>query len=159
MKQEIIDRFKVSKRRAGDPKLRIEMGFNNEITPLTQCSPAEQHRRIQMRQFLVYIRFIVNSKEVSRTKSAPLEENFTHIFGEIFQLKLSAWPLKMNLQIWQSSAHGDKLIHEIDFAVPGTSATRNTTSPTSIEFQVSTFENTNEQRQFTVGFKNIVIFC
>ena len=135
VRREIIDRFKDCKRRPGDPKLRVELSEAIPLTAASECPPVEIERRQRMQDFYAFVKVVVNAKEVSRTKAAPLQKDFVALLGELFSLKLAAWPSSIALQVWEANAaHGEIFISEVFANVPPTSATQANTELLPLEF-------------------------
>lgn len=60
---------------------------------------AEKIRREHVAKHSVFIRILYNDKEVSRTESHPLNNDFRMHFGEVFNLKIVNCPRSINLQV------------------------------------------------------------
>ena len=134
-RRAIIERFKDCKRRPGDPRLRVELSESIQLTAASECPPAELDRRHRMQDFFTFVKIVVNAKEVSRTRAAPLQKDFAIPFEEMFSLKLAAWPSSIAMQVWEANAvHGEIFISEVFLNVPPTSATQANTELASLEF-------------------------
>ena len=135
VRQEIIERFKAIKRRPGDPRLRVELSESVSLSPSLDCPPAELDRRHRMQDFHVFVKVVVNAKEVSRTRAASLQRDFSVLLNELFPLKLVSWPSSIILQVWEANPiHGEIFVSEVFAALPPTSAIQSNTTLDTLEF-------------------------
>lgn len=61
----------------------------------------EKNRRQDVTRRSCFVRVLYNDKEVSRTESRALSNDFKMHFGQIFNLKIVNLPQSINLQVMQ----------------------------------------------------------
>ena len=135
VRREITERFKVTKRLPGEPKLRVELAHRHPISSPMECPEEERSRRAKMGRYKSFIRVLVNSKEVSRTTSASLNDQFILSFNQSFPIQLTHNPSSITLQLWEQSDSGSELIvSEVYLDIPDPATSRSSVQPSTLDF-------------------------
>lgn len=70
-----------------------------QTTPVHQCPSEEQQRRQDVAKTSVHIRIMFNEKEVCKTDTRPLGEEFVVVWGQIFALRILQFPRTISLEV------------------------------------------------------------
>ncbi|XP_069126927.1 coiled-coil and C2 domain-containing protein 2A-like isoform X2 [Argopecten irradians] len=111
------------RRRPGEPKLQPELTQTNSITPTATCPSGEQKRRDALSGCKVFVKVLFNNKEVSRTLSKPLSQDFKVTFGQIFNIKIVQWPESIKFQVFETVGYSTEMLAELYTSIPEVSIT------------------------------------
>ncbi|ESO88285.1 hypothetical protein LOTGIDRAFT_219375 [Lottia gigantea] len=133
------------RRRPGEPKLFPELSNTATITPTNQCPRGEQQRRDDVSKTKVFVKILFNDKEVSRTPSKPLSQDFRVTFGQIYNLKIVQWPESIKFQIFEARALGNDLLADLYAGIPDPSVTSQSVQLEEMDFSTDLkIDKTNE---------------
>lgn len=133
-KTKIKEKVMTIRRRPGEPKLIPELTQTSSITPTNQCPRGEQQRRDDVSKCKTYIKVLFNNKEVSRTPSKVLSQDFKVNFGQIYNLKIVQWPESIKFQIHETLGFGSEMLAELCVGIPDVSVTSQSVQLENIEF-------------------------
>lgn len=122
------------RRRPGDPKLFPEVLYTANVTPTHQCPRSEQRRQDDVLKYKIFVKILFNSKEVLRTNSKPLTQDFKVTFGQIYNLKIVQWPESVALQIYENTGFTSHQLAELYLNIPEASVTCNNIEMENHEF-------------------------
>ncbi|VDI43750.1 coiled-coil and C2 domain-containing protein 2A [Mytilus galloprovincialis] len=134
VKSKIKEKVMTSRRRPGEPKLYPELTQTSSITPTNQCPRGEQQRREDISKCKIYIKVMFNNKEVSRTPSKILSQDFKVNFGQIYNLKIVQWPESIKFQIHETLGFGSEMLAELCVGIPEVSVTSQSVQLENMEF-------------------------
>lgn len=133
-RKDIIAKAKEIRRRPGEPKLYPEVTSTQPITEASKCPRGEQQRRNDVSKCEMFLKVLFNNKEVSRTSSKPLTQEFKLNFGQIFSLKIVQWPESITYQVYETSGFGGEMICEINSSIPDSSVTSQSVQLENLDF-------------------------
>lgn len=122
------------RRRPGDPKLFPEILYTANITPTHECPRNEQRRQDDVLKYKIFVKILFNNKEVLRTNSKPLTQDFKVTFGQIYNLKIVQWPESVTLQIYEHTGFTSHQLTEIYLNIPESTVTCNNVDMEDHEF-------------------------
>ncbi|XP_022245376.1 coiled-coil and C2 domain-containing protein 2A-like isoform X2 [Limulus polyphemus] len=114
------------RRQPGEPKLYLDLSLDTPITPHHQCPREERHRRNDVSRRKLMIKLVFNEKEVCTTVERPLSQEFTVVWGQIFNLQISKWSGSLRLELYESSSYSNFHMANIYLAIPELSQTSRT---------------------------------
>ncbi|KAL4236189.1 Coiled-coil and C2 domain-containing protein 2A [Mactra antiquata] len=134
VREQVKTKAMESRRRPGEPKLDLELSNTTTITPTTSCPSGEQKRRDDVSKCKVFVKILFNGKEVSRTNSKPLSQEFKVLYGQIYNLKIMQWPESISFQVYETSGLSSHLMAELCAPIPDTSVTSLSVQQEDLEF-------------------------
>ncbi|XP_077547771.1 coiled-coil and C2 domain containing 2A [Haemaphysalis longicornis] len=105
-----------------------------KITPSHQCPSAEQQRRQEVTKTHVHLRIMFNEKEVCKTDTRPLGEDFTMAWGQIFALRIVQFPRNISLEVYETRGVLSQRLAEVLVPVPDGEQTASNAHLTAIHF-------------------------
>ncbi|XP_076317683.1 coiled-coil and C2 domain-containing protein 2A-like isoform X2 [Tachypleus tridentatus] len=123
-----------TRRQPGEPKLYLDLSLDTPITPHHQCTREEQHRRNDVSRRKLMIKLVFNEKEVCTTAERPLSQEFTVVWGQIFNLQISKWSGSLRLELYESSSYSNFHMANIYLPIPELSQTSRTAKLHKHEF-------------------------
>ncbi|KAL8612721.1 hypothetical protein ACOMHN_025372 [Nucella lapillus] len=133
-KDQVKAKFLTIRRRPGEPKLYPELTNTMTVTPSSDCPRGEQNRRDEVSRTKVFIKILFNNKEVSRTGTRPVSQDFRVSFGQIYNLKIVQWPESIKFQIFETQNLSARLLAELYAAIPEASVTSQSVQLEEMEF-------------------------
>ncbi|XP_015259772.1 PREDICTED: coiled-coil and C2 domain-containing protein 2A [Cyprinodon variegatus] len=106
------------RRKPGEPILIPELSASGSITASELCPRAEIARREDVSKRSLFIKILYNDKEVSRTDSRSLSNDFRVHFGQIFNLKILNCPQSIKLQVFEEIGSSCSLLAQVFVPVP-----------------------------------------
>ncbi|PVD23406.1 hypothetical protein C0Q70_16675 [Pomacea canaliculata] len=134
VREQIKAKLMSIRRRPGEPKLFPELTDTFTITPTQECPRSEQERRDAVSKCKLFVKILFNNKEVSRTGTRPLSQDFKVNFGQIFNLRIIQWPESIKFQIFESQGISTHLLAELYAAIPEVSITSQSVHLEDMEF-------------------------
>eukprot|EP01137_Pigoraptor_chileana_P026496 Opistho-2@7843 len=122
------------RRRPGEPELIPEVSDSHAVTPTDECPPLEVKRRAAVQAYACHARLMFNGKEVARTETRPLSQDFSVYFGEVFDLQVRKWPESLAIQVWEAGTAVDTHLADVFLNVPGIDSHVENTKPEDFEF-------------------------
>lgn len=133
-REQIKTKFMNTRRRPGEPKLYPELTHTTTVTPTSDCPRGEQQRREDVSKCKQFIKILFNNKEVSRTGTRPLSQDFRVNFGQIYNLKIVQWPESIKFQIFETLGLSSQLLAELYAGIPEASVTSLSVQLEDMEF-------------------------
>ncbi|XP_041646484.1 coiled-coil and C2 domain-containing protein 2A isoform X2 [Cheilinus undulatus] len=140
------------RRKPGEPILIPVLTASGNITATEQCSKEEKARRQDVARHSLFIKILYNDKEVSRTDSRSLNNDFRVHFGQIFNLKIVNCPKSINLQIYEEIGSSSSLLAQVFIPVPDPTVVTGSASVEEFEF------SSNQRVTSSAGVGNDVTF-
>ncbi|KAK3580952.1 hypothetical protein CHS0354_006977 [Potamilus streckersoni] len=158
LREKITAKAREIRRRPGEPKLHLELTTTGTVTATQQCPRGEQSRREDVSKCKVFVKVLFNNKEVSRTTSKLLSQDFKVNFGQILNLKIVQWPESIKFQIFENSGFSTDLLAELFAGIPEVSVTSQAVQIEDMEFSSDVkiqhnHEGVGSGRPFSFGSK------
>uniref|UniRef100_UPI00358EC959 coiled-coil and C2 domain-containing protein 2A n=1 Tax=Myxine glutinosa TaxID=7769 RepID=UPI00358EC959 len=145
-KAERLVRERVSQSRWKPGQVRIipQLSETAAVTLTDLCPRVEQQRREELQRHSLFVRLLVNNKEVSRTAGHVLDDSFHIHFGQIFNVQIKHWPESIQLQVLEVTSRSSDSLANLFVPIPETSVLAGTALMQRLEFsseQRVTFEH------------------
>ncbi|XP_053560101.1 coiled-coil and C2 domain-containing protein 2A [Bombina bombina] len=119
VEQDIREKAGNIRRRPGEPILIPELSLSGVVTPNDMCPRVEALRREDIQKHSLFIKILVNNKEVSRTVTKHLGSDFRVHWGQIYKTQILNWPESIKLQIFETvGKSGTNLLAEAFIPIP-----------------------------------------
>ena len=142
---QIKKRLQLSRRPIGEPNLTFILENSHHITETAACPRMEQLRRYQLDATFVYLRFLYNDKEVTRTVARPIDpatftfnfngiqdlaeaqnlikgarsnHNHNHISKTAFGVRVFETPRSLKVEVYEAGVFGDVCLGEVFVSIP-----------------------------------------
>ncbi|XP_064626685.1 coiled-coil and C2 domain-containing protein 2A-like isoform X3 [Lineus longissimus] len=123
VREEVREKAFRIRRRPGEPKLTPELSQSATVMPKNQCPRGEQARRESVDKCKLFVRVLFNDKEVSRTPSRNIGQEFQVTFAQIFNIQIVQWPESIKLEVYELSGFAVERMTEVYMAIPESSTT------------------------------------
>ncbi|KAJ8397457.1 hypothetical protein AAFF_G00437330 [Aldrovandia affinis] len=134
LEQQIREKASRSRRKPGEPVLVPELTASGSATPNQQCPRGEFTRREDVARRSLFAKVLYNDKEVSRTDSRALSQEFRVHFGQIFNLKIVNWPESIRIQVFEVTGSTPALLAEVFVPLPEPSILTGSAPTEELEF-------------------------
>uniref|UniRef100_H3C4H9 Coiled-coil and C2 domain containing 2A n=1 Tax=Tetraodon nigroviridis TaxID=99883 RepID=H3C4H9_TETNG len=122
IEQQVREKASRIRRSPGEPVLVPVLSASGTVTATQLCPRWEKKdRRQDVARHSFFIRILYNDKEVSRTESRAMNNDFRMHFGQIFNLKIVNLPQSINLQVCEEIGLSRSLLAQVFIPVPGPS--------------------------------------
>ncbi|XP_056893551.1 coiled-coil and C2 domain-containing protein 2A isoform X4 [Takifugu flavidus] len=118
IKQQVREKASRIRRKPGEPILIPVLSASGNITATELCPRGEKNRRQDVARRSFFVRILYNDKEVSRTESRALSNDFKMHFGQMFNLKIVNLPQSINLQVFEEIGLTRSLLAQVFIPVP-----------------------------------------
>ena len=138
--QSIKERYAQSRKPPGDPHLFFELvEESGSVSSSSQCSQVEQLRRAKLNKTRVYVRIFLNNKLVYTTKEAQLQDDFSVVWAQIFNIYMIGFPDSICLQIYEhtGSKSRERMIAQVNVPTPEINSTSKNYSIEEYDFSSS----------------------
>ncbi|XP_049275835.1 coiled-coil and C2 domain-containing protein 2A-like [Rhipicephalus sanguineus] len=105
-----------------------------KTTPAHQCPSEEQQRRQDVAKTSVHLRIMFNEKEVCKTDTRPLGEEFMVVWGQIFALRILQFPRTISLEVYETRGVLSQKLADVLVPVPEAEQTTSNTHLAAIHF-------------------------
>jgi CC2D2A N-terminal C2 domain len=130
----IEDRLSHSRRTPGDPVYIPKLKKNVAITETPACPMGERARRANVASQRLFIRVIMNDREVCRSTPHVLNEDFTVVVSKTFSVLVEFVPASIKVEIFEEIGFRNRKLAETFVAVPDETATFETAEEQAVEF-------------------------
>ncbi|KAI1888734.1 hypothetical protein AGOR_G00171780 [Albula goreensis] len=134
LEQQVRERAARTRRRPGEAILQPELTASGSTTPNQQCPRGEFTRREDVAKRSLFAKVLYNDKEVSRTDSRALTQDFRVHFGQIFNLKIVNWPESIRIQVFEVTGSSPSLLAEVFVPLPESSVLTGSAPTEELEF-------------------------
>ncbi|XP_075526800.1 coiled-coil and C2 domain containing 2A [Dermacentor variabilis] len=105
-----------------------------KTTPAHQCPSEEQQRRQDVAKTSVHIRIMFNEKEVCKTDTRPLGEEFTVVWGQIFALRILQFPRTISLEVYETRGVLSQKLADVPVPIPEAEQTTENAHLAAVDF-------------------------
>ncbi|CAD5113655.1 DgyrCDS2816 [Dimorphilus gyrociliatus] len=123
VKQKVLDLYSKIRRLPGEHILHPELSSSGTITATNTCPKSEQLRRNEVDKCKLYIKIYFDNKEVCKTSSKPLGQEFTIRFAQVFETRIVRWPENIRLDVYETIRLTTNLLTQIFTGIPEANVT------------------------------------
>ncbi|KAJ8278292.1 hypothetical protein GJAV_G00086040 [Gymnothorax javanicus] len=134
LEQQVREKASRIRRRPGEAVLQPELSASSSTTPNQLCPRGELARREDVGRRSLFARVLYNDKEVSRTDSRALSQDFRVHFGQIFNLRIVNWPESIRIQVFEVTGVSQSLLAEVFVPLPEASVLTGSAPTEELEF-------------------------
>ncbi|XP_068133730.1 coiled-coil and C2 domain-containing protein 2A isoform X2 [Hyperolius riggenbachi] len=135
IEMQVRDKAANIRRRPGEPILHPELTLSAYVTPNNACPRGEVLRREDVQKHSLFMKILFNNKEVSRTVTVRLGQDFKVHLGQIFNLQIFNWPESITLQIYETAGYmGTTLMAEAFLPIPEPTVLTGNAAVEEVEF-------------------------
>ncbi|OQV12974.1 Coiled-coil and C2 domain-containing protein 2A [Hypsibius exemplaris] len=132
----IEQRIAHSRRKPGDP-VYIPTLKADLVTESTACPAVERDRRAEVAGQRLFVRVIINDREVCRTVSHHLNADFTVSVGKTFGVLVEYVPESIKVEVYEESGLRNRKLAETFIPVPDVTDTFESAEENAVEFSSS----------------------
>jgi hypothetical protein len=101
-KADIVNRMRRCRRPPGHAVLVPELR-QGPVTDTAACPAVERARRALVQEAGLYVRVLLNGKDVGRTPIRRLSDQFEVSFVEQYNVRIAHWPQSIAFQLWEAA--------------------------------------------------------